>query len=101
MIELESIWLEFYVYVDKFPRQLLHDIEIEFIVLNLAFQNQVYYTRDDSFLNSFKNVLTNEYVWKMVLSGNFGRKQLIGKDTILTLIFWSHSQFDPLFSNCS
>ena len=30
MTELKSIWLEFYVYVDKFPHQLQHDIEIEY-----------------------------------------------------------------------
>ena len=35
MIELESFWLEFYVNVDRFPRQLQHDVEIEFIVLDL------------------------------------------------------------------
>ena len=35
LIELESFWLEFYVNVDKFPRQLQHDVEIEFIVLDL------------------------------------------------------------------
>ena len=39
------IWLEFYVYVEIIPRQLQHDVEIEFIVLNLAFQNLVYYTQ--------------------------------------------------------
>ena len=35
MFELESVWLEFYVYVDKFPRQLQHDIEIEYNKLEL------------------------------------------------------------------
>ena len=46
MTKLESIWLEFYVYVEIIPRQLQHDVEIEFIVIDLAFQNLVYYTRD-------------------------------------------------------
>ena len=73
MTELESILLEFYVYVEIIPRQLQHDVEIEFIVLDLAFQNLVYYTRYANSLNSFKNMLTNKYVWKMVLSANFGR----------------------------
>ena len=45
----------------------LEFVEIEFFVLNLAYQNQVYYTRDVSFLNSFENMLTNEIVWKLVL----------------------------------
>ena len=34
---------------------------------SLAFQNQVYYTQDVSFLNNFENMLTNEIVWKSVL----------------------------------
>ena len=34
---------------------------------SLAFQNQVYYTQDVSFLNSFENMLINEIVWKSVL----------------------------------
>ena len=51
--EIESNKLEFY--------------EIEFIVLNLEHRNQVYCTWDISFLNSFKNMLTNKIVWKSVL----------------------------------
>ena len=47
-----STWTDFHV-------NWLHDVEIEFIVLDLAFQNQIYYTQDASFLNNFKNVLTN------------------------------------------
>ena len=73
MTKLKSIWLEFYVYVEIIPRQLQHDVEIEFIVLDLVFQNLVYYTRDANSLNSFKNILTNKYVWKTVFSANFGR----------------------------
>ena len=34
---------------------------------SLAFQNRVYYTQDESFLNNFENMLTNEIVWKSVL----------------------------------
>ena len=55
--EIESYGLEFH----------LIDVEIEFNGLNLAYQNRVYITRDVSFLNSFKNALTNEIVWKFVL----------------------------------
>ena len=55
--EIESYGLEFH----------LIDVEIEFNGLNLAYQNRVYRTRDVSFLNSFKNALTNEIVWKIVL----------------------------------
>ena len=47
--EIESNRLELYV-------------EIEFIVLNLEHRNQVYCTRDVSFLNSFENVQTNKIV---------------------------------------
>ena len=35
--------------------------------LDLAFQNQVYCTRDVSFLNNFENVLTNKIVCKSEL----------------------------------
>ena len=44
-----------------------HDVEIKFIILDLAYQNRVYCTRDVSFLNSFENMLTNEIFWKLVL----------------------------------
>ena len=54
MTELEYITLEFHV-------------EIVFIILDLAHKNQVYCTRDVSFLNSFENVLLNEIVLKLVL----------------------------------
>ena len=37
-------------------------VEINFIVLNLEQWNQVYCTRDVSFLNIFENVLTNKIV---------------------------------------
>ena len=37
-------------------------VEINFIVLNLEQRNQVYCTRDVSFLNIFENVLTNKIV---------------------------------------
>ena len=49
MTELNSITLEFHV-------------EIVFIILDLAHQNQVYCTQDVSFLNSFENMLANEIV---------------------------------------
>ena len=35
--------------------------------LDLAFQNQVYCTRDVNFLNNFENVLTNKIVCKSEL----------------------------------
>ena len=38
------------------------DVEIEFNGLDLAYQNRAYRTQDVSFLNSFKNALTNEIV---------------------------------------
>ena len=53
----------------------LEFVEIEFFVLNLAYQNQVYYTRDVSFLNSFENMLTNEIVWKLVLFWGVKKKK--------------------------
>ena len=34
---------------------------------SLAFQNQVYYIQDVSFLNSFENILINKIVWKSIL----------------------------------
>ena len=55
--EIESYGLEFH----------LIDVEIKFNGLNLAYQNRVYRTRNVSFLNRFKNALTNEIVWKIVL----------------------------------
>ena len=58
--------------MNKFSCQLQHDVEIEFSVLDLALQNQVQQTWDTSFLNSLKTILTNEYVWKIML---FWRKK--------------------------
>ena len=37
----QSVRLDFQAYMDKFPHQLQHDVEIEFSVLDLAFQNRV------------------------------------------------------------
>ena len=46
---------------------LLPRIELESVMLDLAQQNRVPHTQDVSLLNSFKNVLTNEIVWVLVL----------------------------------
>ena len=37
-------------------------MELDFIILNLAQQNQVSHNQDDVLLNSFENMLTNEIV---------------------------------------
>ena len=63
MFELESVWLEFYVYVDKFSRQLQHDVEIKYNKLNLLQWNRLSQTRVVSFLNSMKTLLTNKIIW--------------------------------------
>ena len=42
-------------------------MENEFITLDLAQQNRVSRTRDFSLLNRFKNLLTNEIVWVLML----------------------------------
>ena len=62
LFDLSSI--EFYVYVDKFPRQLQHDVKIEFIVLDLAIQNRVCYTKVVKYQNSFKPWLTNVFFFQ-------------------------------------
>ena len=43
------------------------NVEIEFNGLNLAIQNRACRTWDVNFLNSFKNMLTIEMVWKWLL----------------------------------
>ena len=42
--------------------------------------NQVSKTQDTSFLNSFKNVLINEIVSKIMLDGKFSLRMIVEKD---------------------
>ena len=62
------VWFScFWFYVTWVCNARFPLIELEFVMLDLAHQNQVPHAQDVSLLNSFKNVLTNEIVWILVL----------------------------------
>ena len=61
----------------KYHLRCCHNVGLEFIILDLAQQNQVFHSRVVSLINSFENVLTNEIVWVLVLFWRKKKSQLL------------------------
>ena len=66
---VSSMFFVVLAFVEWVPKSSLKDLisirqKRSLMDSSLAFQNRVYYTRDGRFVNSFENVLTNEFVWK-------------------------------------